>query len=343
MNEPTRRGTDSNPAHPMRSCATSIITSAVAVFSAFTPAISQTTPPARAHHAMVYDEDRQRVLMTGGSTPVDQGRNFVFFNDAWTFDGSRWAPLERSGDRMSGMRLAFEAPAKRVISFGGYNGAALAELRWFENGAWRTIGRNADMPAAEPGFVYDARRNNFVAFGGSASQAQVHSDTWIFDGRAWTKLAIPGPSARQALAMTYDERRGRTVLFGGMGKAPAGQAPPPLGDTWEFDGSAWTQSSAAGPSPRHSAGIAYDSKRGLTLLFGGLDSTGFRGDTWAWDGSAWKLLATDGPPARAMGYLAYDRRRDRVVLFGGRMGYPNGDMNDTWEWDGERWRRAAAP
>ena len=85
--------------------------------------------------------------------------------------------------------------------------------------------------------------------------------------------------------------------------------------------------------------VAYDSKRGLVILFGGLGNDGFLGDTWSWDGTKWTRLAETGPEPRGMGYLAYDKRRDRVVLFGGRKGYPDGDLNDTWEWDGTRWQR----
>ena len=111
-----------------------------------------------------------------------------------------------------------------------------------------------------------------------------------------------------------------------------------LGDTWEFDGRAWRRLDVAGPSPRAAAGITFDSRRGLVLLFGGMDGERSLADTWAWDGRAWRKLADGGPPPRSMGALAYDRRRDRVVLFGGRgPGWPDGDLNDTWEWDGSRW------
>jgi len=139
--------------------------------------------------------------------------------------------------------------------------------------------------------------------------------------------------------MVYDARRGRVVVFGGMGVAAPGQRPPPLGDTWEFDGQRWTQLRVTGPSARFSAGAAYDSRSGRVIIFGGLDATGFVGDTWAWNGRAWTKVSDTGPEPRGMGYLAYDKARDRVVLFGGRKGYPNGDLNDTWELVGSTWRR----
>jgi N-acetylneuraminic acid mutarotase len=227
-----------------------------------------------------------------------------------------------------------------MVSFGGYTGPAhRGDLRVLAGNAWQTIGRHPEMAVAEPGFVYDSRRDRFVTFGGSAGPGQLLGTTWEYDGATWTKVSVPSPPARMAHAMVFDERRGRTVVFGGMGVGAPGQPPPSLGDTWEFDGQTWTRLEVAGPSPRSGAGAAYDHRRALVLLFGGVTADGFQGDTWSWDGTEWKKLAETGPEPRGMGYLAYDKARDRVVLFGGRKGWPDGDLNDTWEWDGAVWRR----
>lgn len=298
-------------------------------------------PPRRAHHGMIYDEAGRRVLLTGGSTPLEGGRRFEFFNDLWAFDGTRWTPLAPSGGKWSGSGLAYDTRQKRVLAYGGYDGrGSLSALRFLEGDTWRTLAPHPELAAAEPGFVYDIRRDRFVAFGGSAGRGQANGDTWEFDGSAWSRVATAFPPARQAHAMVYDEARGRTFLFGGMGQGPQGERPPALGDTWEFDGRAWTaHHPAVGPSPRSGAGVAYDARRSRVILFGGVDSGGFKGDTWAWDGAKWQKLSDTGPEPRAMGYLAYDRQRDRIVLFGGRKGWPDGDLTDTWEWDGTSWRR----
>lgn len=317
-----------------------------AVLALFLPAlVLAQAPPKRAHHALVYDDARERVLLTGGSSPFEGGECCAFFNDLWAFDGSRWVALPASGPQMSGMRLAFDSHTRKVVSFGGYSrGQSMSDLRVLDGDVWTTVGQHEGMAAAEPGFVYDARRRRFVAFGGSAGRGQVHGDTWEYDGSSWTKAAGAGPPARQAHTMVFDERRGRIVVFGGTGAGAPGNPPPVHADLWEFDGRRWSRAEAAnGPSARHSSGAAYDSKRGRTIVFGGLGADGFLGDTWSWDGRAWTKLADSSPNApepRAMGQLAYDRKRDRVVLFGGRKGWPN-DLDDTWEWDGVSWRRHA--
>jgi len=85
------------------------------------------------------------------------------------------------------------------------------------------------------------------------------------------------------------------------------------------------------------AGMAYDSKRHRTILFGGEDEKShFYADTWAWDGKQWTRLATKGPEARIQFVMGYDPVRDRVVLFGG-VSSPPRLLGDLWEFDGTTW------
>ncbi len=100
----------------------------------------------------------------------------------------------------------------------------------------------------------------------------------------------------------------------------------------------WIQRCVADPGPRKFAALAYDSHRGVVVLFGGYSQQQqqFLADTWEWDGQTWELKATGGPPPRGNHALAYDSNRGVTVLFGGAAG---GSMvfGDTWEWDGSNW------
>ena len=58
-----------------------------------------------------------------------------------------------------------------------------------------------------------------------------------------------------------------------------------LTDTWEWDGSTWSQRATAGPS---FGTIAFDAARARTVLFDGAS-------TWQWNGLAWSSAATPGP------------------------------------------------
>jgi hypothetical protein len=83
--------------------------------------------------------------------------------------------------------------------------------------------------------------------------------------------------------------------------------------------------------------IAFDSARGVTVLF-----DGETGETREWDGSAWNLRATSGPAPREGHALAYDSGRGVTVLFGG-FGGAGLYLGDTWEWDGTSWSERTPP
>ncbi len=99
----------------------------------------------------------------------------------------------------------------------------------------------------------------------------------------------------------------------------------------------WQLVSENGPLPRYHHGMAYDTGRGVCVVFGGLDSSGGGiSDTWEWDGSDWALVSQNGPGARYMHAMAYDSARGVTVLYG-----CYSRCADTWEWDGIAWTRVA--
>src|SRR5262249_51823430 len=158
---------------------------------------------------------------------------------------------------------------------------------------------------------------------------------------AWrppTSAPPTSPSPRQRHALAYDSARDRIVLFGGEGPTSSTTSGV-LGDTWEWNGSTWTQMPTSGsPSARQAPALAYGSARGRTVLFAGSDPNAptLLADTWEWDGSSWSLRTpANSPPARASHRLCFDCARARTVLFGGLGASVR--LADTWEWDGSNW------
>jgi hypothetical protein len=102
----------------------------------------------------------------------------------------------------------------------------------------------------------------------------------------------------------------------------------------------WRQVASAGPVARPFHAMAFDSQRGVTVLFGGSHNSNQWGDTWEWNGSAWTQVANAGLPLRDSHAMVYDSQRARTVLFGG---YATGPwyFRDTWEWDGSTWTQVA--
>ena len=205
--------------------------------------------------------------------------------------------------------------------------ALVAQTQWVEVEAFPRL----TFAAA----AYDAARARTILFGGTASAIE-NDRTWEFDGVAWRRLhPALRPAARLGHVMAYDAARDRIVLFGGQNWPNVRQTF--LNDTWEWDGTVWTQRLSPGsiPPERSHAALAYDPLRQRIVLFGGGNSRELHGDTWEWDGTRWLLSANAGPAARATHGLAFDPVSRRVLLFGG---YGNsGSFVGTWSWDGTTW------
>jgi thrombospondin type 3 repeat protein len=97
----------------------------------------------------------------------------------------------------------------------------------------------------------------------------------------------------------------------------------------------WRQALSSGspmPDPRPGQAMAYDSGRGVIVLFGGAGADDRA--TWEFDGSAWRSYADPGAPeARHDHRMAYDPARGRVVLFGGVRVTDGLTLADHWEYD----------
>jgi hypothetical protein len=104
---------------------------------------------------------------------------------------------------------------------------------------------------------------------------------------------------------------------------------------------AWTRRTpAAAPSAR-AVTMAFDSARGVVVLFGGFDGTNVYGDTWEWDGSSWTQAApASSPSARSAHVTVYDPVRRHTLVFGGADG-TGVARADTWAWNGYQWSQVA--
>jgi hypothetical protein len=242
----------------------------------------------------------------------------------------------------SQLRLAYDRERRTTVLFGGGVPASHSWLvygdTWSWDGRyWTQLSRFGPMPRLGHSLSFDAERGQTVLFGGDPGRGLALRDTWVFDGTDWTQLADGGPSARTQHATAYDENRRRVVLFGGA--QSEGGVSSYVGDTWEWDGTAWTQVGASGPPPRSGHNLAYDASSGTTIMFGGMvaaNDGAYRpaNDTWAWDGSRWTQVADQGPAVNID--AAMTSAADGVVLHGGmaQTGY-----GDTWQWSSGSWSK----
>src|SRR5205814_382493 len=101
----------------------------------------------------------------------------------------------------------------------------------------------------------------------------------------------------------YDLMRGRSVLFGGS----AGGT-----ETWEWDGSNWTQSAPATvPPTRRGHAMAFHTPSQRVVMFGGGANLN---DTWEWDGTNWQQRQPPVSPAGRIYFsMCEDVARGRIV------------------------------
>ncbi|HUO84195.1 MAG TPA: kelch repeat-containing protein, partial [Thermoanaerobaculia bacterium] len=158
-------------------------------------------------------------------------------------------PLSAQPTARSNAGMVYHQPSDSLILFGGITGPDSGGARYGLNDMWEWTGSrwvriypaNVPSPRAAFAMVEDTLRNRIVLYGGVTS-GELLDETWYYENRAWTRLDVSGPGARQLPAAAYDRVRDRIVLFGGL--ATGGTR---LRDTWEFDGMVWTRIEESGP------------------------------------------------------------------------------------------------
>src|SRR5262249_23503299 len=153
------------------------------------------------------------------------------------------------------------------------------------------------------------------------------------DGIDWVMRNAVGPAGRTGHAIAFDAVRGRLVLFGGT------DSNQNFADTWEWDGTAWTQfTPAVAPVARTGTAMAVHAATGQVVLFGGFSGQPLQpvlNDTWAWNGTTWtSLRPATVPPRRSYHRMSANAAAGTLVMFGGTN---INAMNDTWEWNGLDW------
>lgn len=168
------------------------------------------------------------------------------------------------------------------------------------------------LPATSPPARYnhcgafDIARGRLVVHGGESSA--VLGDTWEFDGSNWlatSPAASPGPI--WAGSMAYDLTTASTILFGGA----ATNSGAPLGATWRWNGTTWTQlQPPQAPPPLVAHAMVCELANSRIVLFGGRDTSGAEvAATWTFDGTTWTQLGGPQPPPRCCHDLAFDLGR----------------------------------
>jgi hypothetical protein len=240
-------------------------------------------PSPRSGHAMAYDSVRQRVVLFGGRAGAESLR------DTWEWSGEDWTQVADDGPSARlGHAMAFDSVRKRIVLFGGEApGVGILRDTWeWDGDAWTQVEDSGPSARKTCAAAYDSVRRRLVLFGGDSGAANLR-DTWEWDGTVWTQVADFGPEPCMGAAMVF--KNDNVVLFGGAA-TPRPPAPTQVfGDTWEWNGTHWTERQDIGPGSRWGHSMAFDSTRSSIVMFGGLPvfpptdpgvSDRLFGDTW---------------------------------------------------------------
>ncbi|TDF95428.1 cadherin-like beta sandwich domain-containing protein [Paenibacillus piri] len=237
--------------------------------------------------------------------------------------------------------MTHDEKAGNVVMFGGQGNTALLNDTFIWDGrekTWQEMQHLSSKPSPRKGAVmaYDPASKKVLLFGGEG-QSGVLGDTWLWDGmnEKWEQVSGPAPSARGGAMLAYDGEQ--LVLFGGY--TGGGSSKTPLGDTWLWNGTAWTEAHPdESPDAAYGGQMAYDGH--TAVLYGGdtgpitatYESTGTHETKsithddgspllWKWDRAAGTWSLVNGPESygRWGQAMAYDGRR--VVFFSGERDY----------------------
>lgn len=204
--------------------------------------------------------------------------------------GMRWRTIVGDSTPVrEGAAGAWDSQRHRFVLFGGLVRDHYAGDTWeFDGHRWLQAATNGPPPMLGAAMAFDSERQVMVLFGGVDTAGHKYGDTWEWNGASWTKVATAGPAARFGAGIAYDAVRHETILFGGTDSSNT-----KLNDTWRWDGRRW-QGAEVGlaPVPRSEGYLAYDSARGIIVMFGGEGAVNFPslGDTWEWNGVRWKSV-----------------------------------------------------
>src|SRR6185295_16234717 len=175
--------------------------------------------------------------------------------------------------------------------------------------AWTSIG---SAPRSNPvSMAYSAARGQVLALW-RQSGSDLGLNAFSLQGSTWTQL--PNPPAAAGLIIGSHDASNSIIALG-----LSATHPTPGPNHWTLGESSWVaRPMTGGPSAAYGPSMAFDSQRGVSVLFGGSPnpsgSAPILRDTWELRGETWALRASAGPSARYDAGMAYDPVRHVTVL-----------------------------
>lgn len=290
----------------------------------------ETTPPPRAAQVMVWDSNRDRVLLFGGGSTGD-----IVLGDTWEYDDGEWTQLAPPNSpparRFAG--YAFDPLRDRLIVFGGSDGVAALRDTWeFDGTTWTRV-EESGPDVVNPILVYDGTSNEVLMLATNPANEVV---MYRYTAPGWTVVTPAArPGCTNLSSMVWQEHNGKVLLVGGV--CANGGAP---GEAWEWDGVNWTKvtvTGAVGGVFGHA--MTYDGARQETIVFGGTQlGLGERNDTYRFRDGKWtRVNAAFSPSPRHLSVFQGDPQNGGIWLYGGVPA-----IVDFWRFRNGNWTQVRA-
>ncbi len=207
----------------------------------------------------VGDSSRAEASASSSAGPSSPPGIVVFEKSATGYPSARYAHA-----------MTYDSKRGVVVMMGGYDAQDkrnVSTLEW-DGAKWTHVSKDGPIPREQHAMAFDAARGVTVLFGGygtgkphnppvSEYETGVKSETWTWDGKAWSLRTSKGPQARYWHAMAYDAARESVLMFGGrvhrddaLDDRTGIRRPVQLGDTWSWNGERWTKRNVSGPKAR---------------------------------------------------------------------------------------------
>jgi hypothetical protein len=265
-------------------------------------------PSPRFYHCMAYYPPTGKTYVFGGFDEMT-GTNL---DDLWAWDGKTWAQVvtdTRLAAR-SQAAMAFDPARQSLILFGGtassYSFLDTARNKILLFGGYRRIGTTGDVwewdgatsswtdrsPTSSIGepeqwqsvaMGYDSGQSKLFVYDGSTNNSAMIGVYWQWDpiSAGWAQYGTGDSSHRGIVDEgTYDSIRRRAIILARGFESDPRYATT---ETWEIDTNSETLyvRTVAGPSMLTGPTMAFDSARGVVVLFGGELNTGVAtNETW---------------------------------------------------------------
>ena len=313
---------------------------------------TSTGPAPMSNSTMSCFEPSSEVILFGGEYMANvtsgTGKNVTYknvmeySNSTWAYSSGVWSSVKTGSSipQMAGSASAYDAPAKSVVLFGGENNTTLYNQTWIYTGFTWTPLKLAVAPSArvDASMAYSSALNGVVLFGGQTSTGYSNS-TWIFKGGAWQKLSGAGIIPAMSGSALGSTGNGNLVLYGGFNGTAYSSA------TYIFNVGSMKWSKiveSVSPPALAFAHLNYFSYNNVTVLFGGVSSTGtpYSG-TWIFNNtSSWDNIWATAPYAAYGQAMTHYSANNTIVLFGGTESnavseynnYTFQFMNNTFNW-----------